>query len=157
MKRTSAWTLLILGVAGLGVGWLLELLLVVVIGNATIVPPYALAITLVLLGVAVVAVAVPVRRVARGRPGARVDPFYATRVVVLAKATSIAAACFAGLMGGVVVFVATRPVIPTDLLWKSVAGLAATAALLIAGLVAENMCRIPPTDEDRDHEARETA
>jgi len=153
MKRTSPWTLLLLGVSGIVVGWLFELFLVS-IGRATLVPPYALAISLVLLGVAVVAVAVPVRRVARGRPGARVDPFYATRVLALAKATGIAAAVFVGLMGGAVIFVASRPVVATDLLWQSVAGFAASAALLVAAIVAENMCRIPPRDED-DHEARE--
>ncbi len=76
---------------------------------------------------------------------------------MLAKATSIAAACFTGLAGGAVVFVLSRQVLATDLLWKSVAGFAAAAALLVAGVIAENMCRIPPSDEDRDREARENA
>lgn len=156
MARTSYWTVLWLVLGGALVGWLIELFLVS-IGRALLVPPYPLAIALVVLGVAVVAVAVPVRRVARGLPGAHVNPFYATRVVVLAKAASISAAGFAGLIGGAIVFIASRPVVPTDLLWKSVAGLAAAAALLIAGLVAEHMCRIPPSDEDRDREAREIA
>lgn len=146
MTRTSPWTLLAIGIGGLVVGWLVELLLVSV-GATIIVPPYPLAASLVVLAVAVVVVAVPVRRVARRIPGARVDPFYATRVVALAKATAIAAAGLAGLHGGALVFVATRPVIVDDLLWRSIAGLAASAALLIAGIVAEGMCRIPPSDE----------
>jgi len=147
MTRTRPWTLVLIGVGGIVVGWLLELLLVS-LGRAVLVPPYPLAAALVVLAVAVVAVAVPVRRVARGTPGARVDPFYATRVVVLAKTASIAAAGFAGLFGGALVFVATRPVVVDDLLWKSIAGLAASAALLVAGLVAESMCRIPPGGDD---------
>lgn len=147
MTRTAPWTLVAIGVGGLVVGWLLELLLVTV-GRAVIVPPYPLAGALVVLAVAVVAVAVPVRRVAKGEPGARVDPFYATRVVVLAKSASIAAAGLAGLFGGALAFIATRPVVVDDLLWKSIAGLAASAALLAAGVVAEGMCRIPPRDDD---------
>ncbi len=152
MTRTAPWTLVALGVAGLVVGWLLELFLAST-GAAVVVPPYPLAAVLVVLAVAIVAAAIPVRRVARGRPGARVDPFYATRVLALAKAASLSAAVFAGLIGGVLVFVATRPVVSDDQLWKSVAGLAASAALLIGGLVAENMCRVPPpADEHRDDE-----
>jgi len=147
MNRTAPWTLVSIGVGGLVVGWLVELLLVAV-GRAVVVPPYPLAAALVVLAVAVVAVAVPVRRVARGEPGARVDPFYATRVLVLAKSASIAAAGLAGLFGGALVFITTRPVVVDDLLWKSIAGLAASAALLVAGIVAEGMCRIPPRDED---------
>ena len=146
MSRTAPWTLVVIAAAGLVVGWIIEMALVTG-GRAVIVPPYPLAGALVVLAVAVVAVAVPVRRVARGVPGARVDPFYATRVVVLAKAASITAAGLAGLSGGALAFVATRPVIADDLLWKSVAGLAASAALVVGGLVAEAMCRIPPPDE----------
>ncbi len=147
MTRTAPWTLVVIGVGGAVVGWLLELLLVTV-GRPVIVPPYPLAAALVVLAVAVVAVAVPVRRVARRVPGARVDPFYATRVLVLAKSAGIAAAGLAGLFAGALAFVGTRPVVVDDLLWKSVAGLAASAALLVGGIVAEGMCRIPPPDED---------
>jgi len=147
MKRTAPWTLVSIGVGGLLAGWLVELLLVTG-GRAVLVPPYPLAAALVVLAVAIVAVAVPVRRVAKGEPGARVDPFYATRVLVLAKSAGIAAAGLAGLFGGALVFIATRPVVVDDLLWKSIAGLAASAALLVAGIVGEGMCRIPPRDED---------
>jgi len=147
MSRTSVWLLLGIGVGGLVVGWLVELLLVS-LGRTILVPPYPLPGALVVLAVAGVAVAVPVRRVARGLPGARVDPFYATRVLALAKSAGIAGAGFAGLFGGALVFVLTRPVVVDDLAWKSVAGLAASAALLLAGLVAEGMCRIPPRDEE---------
>lgn len=146
MSRTSPWTLIAIVAGGGLVGWFVELILVAM-GRAVVVPPYPLAAALVVLAVAVVAVAIPVRRVARGIPGARVDPFYATRVVVLAKAVAIAAAGLAGLFGGALAFVATRPVVVDDLLWKSIAGLAASAALLAAGLIAEGMCRIPPRDE----------
>lgn len=147
MKRTAAWTFVSIGFGGLVVGWLIELLLVTV-GRAVVVPPYPLAGALVVLAVAVVAVAVPVRRVAKGEPGARVDPFYATRVLVLAKSAGIAAAGLAGLFGGALVFISTRPVVVDDLMWKAIAGLAASAALLVAGIVAEGMCRIPPRDEE---------
>ena len=147
MKRTGAWTFVMIGVGGLVIGWLAELLLVTV-GRAVVVPPYPLAGALLVLAVAVVAVAVPVRRVARGEPGARVDPFYATRVLVLAKTAGVAAAGLAGLFGGALAFISTRPVVVDELLWQSIAGLAASAALLVTGIIAEGMCRIPPRDED---------
>lgn len=150
MNRTASWTYALIALGGLVVGWLVELLLVAV-GRAAIVPPYALAAALVVLAVAVIAVAVPVRRVAKGQPGARVDPFYATRVLVLAKSVGISAAGLAGLLGGALVFVATRPVVVDDLLWKSIASFGASAALLVAGIIAEGMCRIPPGDEDEPH------
>ena len=42
MKRTGAWTFVMIGVGGLVIGWLAELLLVTV-GRAVVVPPYPLA------------------------------------------------------------------------------------------------------------------
>ena len=58
-----------------------------------------LGITLAFIGVAVVLMARPVRRHARDGAGRqrRVDPLYATRVVVLAKASSICGALFGGV------------------------------------------------------------
>jgi len=147
MTRTSPWTLTLIGVIGVVVGWLGELLLVTQ-GLLTIVPPYPLALVLTALAVAVVLAAVPVRRVARGRPGARIDPIVAARIVLLAKAASLAAALFVGLFGSAFVFVLTRQVVSNDQSWKTAVSLVAAIALLAAALVAENMCRIPPRDED---------
>jgi len=146
MTRTRPLHLVLLALGGIAAGWLLEVLLVST-GRAVAVPPYTLAITLLAIAVLVVLLALPVRRVAQGRPGAKVDPFYATRVVVLAKAASITAAALSGAMLAILVFLVTRPVIGSAL-WPAILGAVASAALLAAGVIAENMCRLPPPPDD---------
>lgn len=147
MTRTKPLHLASLALVGVVAGWLVELFLASN-GRAVVVPPIALGITLLAIGVLVVALAVPVRRVARGRPGATVDPIYATRVLVLAKAASLTAALLTGGMLGLLLFLVTRAVVADATLWPAVVGVAGSAALLIAGIVAEGMCRIPPGGED---------
>ena len=148
MRRTSPLNLVLLAVGGAAAAWLIETALVSS-GRPAAVPPLTLAIALLVIAVAVVAAAIPVRRVARGRPGARVDPIYATRVLVLAKAAAITGAILVGVAGGVLAFLLTRPVLGVGSLWLAVLAAAASAAVLAGGLVAENMCRIPP-DRDED-------
>jgi uncharacterized membrane protein len=143
MTPTRPWTLALCGLIGLAVGWLLEVALVSW-GRPAVVTPIPLAAFLVVLAVAVVAVAVPVRRVAKGRPGAKVDPFYATRVVVLAQASALTGAILTGGTIGMLLFLVTRPVVSSSTILPGVLGCLTTIALLVAGVVAEQMCRIPP-------------
>jgi len=153
VRRTNPIHLILLAVAGAAVGWLVETALASA-GRAVAVPPITLAIGLVVIAVSVVVAAIPVRRVARGRRGAKVDPHYATRVVVLAKAASITGAILTGAGAGVLAFLLTRPVIAVGSVWPAVLAAIAAVAVLAAGLIAENMCRIPPErdgDGGRDH------
>jgi hypothetical protein len=119
-------------------------------GNPVLIPPYTLAVALVLIGVLIVLMALPVFKVARRKENARIDPFYATRVVVLAKASSLCGALLAGGGLGIAGFLLTRSVVPGV---GSVAMAFTTAAgailLLVGGLVAEYMCTIPPEDDDK--------
>ena len=98
--------------------------------------------------------ALPVRRVSRGVPDARIDPFYATRVVMLAKASSLGGALLTGAGIAVAAYLLSRSVLPgvgsVVLAFASAAG---AAILLVAGLVAEHMCTIPP-DDDRRSDSR---
>ncbi|WIB00236.1 DUF3180 domain-containing protein [Curtobacterium sp. MCBA15_012] len=112
-----------------------------------------LGATLALIGVAIVAMARPVRRHARDgatrqRP---VDPLYATRVVVLAKASSIAGALFGGFGGGLLVYLLTRSALPPlgSVLPNAVA-LGGGAVLVVCAIVAERMCIAPPPGDDDD-------
>lgn len=112
-----------------------------------------LGLTLAFIGIAVVLMARPVRRHARDGAGrARpVDPMYATRVVVLAKASSIGGALFGGFAVGLLVYLLSRSATPSlgSTLPNAVA-LAGAVVLTVCALVAEQMCVAPPSDDDED-------
>ena len=150
MTRTSPMALLVLGVLGAAAGWLLEHLLTQG-SRALLTPPILFSVVLTVLAAGVVILAIPVRRVAKGRPGARVDPFLAARVAIFAQATALTAAVLVGASLSVLVYVLSRPVVAPGVLWPTILGLASTIVLLAAALIAEEMCRIPP-GQDGDQE-----
>jgi hypothetical protein len=118
-------------------------------GRPTFAPAVTLPILLVLLGVLVVALAVPIARATRGRTQAPVNPFRAVRIAVLAKASSIVGAVVGGFAAGLLAFLLTRPVTPSV---GSMGAIIATAVcggvLVAAGLVAEQLCTIRKDDDD---------
>jgi hypothetical protein len=147
---TKFSTVALLALVGGAVGWVLEAALVSM-GRAIAIPPVTLSVALVLIAAIVVAMAVPVWRVVRGTAKKRVDPFYATRVVVLAKASSLAGSLLGGAAVAVMLFVLTRSVLPAlGSVALTVAATVCAALLLIAGLIAEKMCRLPPQDDTPD-------
>ncbi|HWL61125.1 MAG TPA: DUF3180 domain-containing protein [Microbacteriaceae bacterium] len=150
MRRTTPAALVVLVAVGALGGWLVELVLTQT-ARPLLTPPLVFSAIVVVVAAGVVLVAVPVRRVARGRPGARVDPFLAARVAVFAQATALTAAVLLGATAAVLGYLLTRPVIGQGLLWPSILAVVAAAVLLVAALVAEEMCRIPP-GEDGHHE-----
>lgn len=147
MKRTRPLHLVLLAAFGGVAAWLLETALAAS-GRAVLLPPVTLAIALVLIGAIVVIMALPVRRVSRRVQGAKVDPFYATRVVMLAKASSLSGALLAGVGLGIAFYLLGRSVLPgVGSITMAFACAAGAILLLVAGLVAEHMCTIPPDDE----------
>lgn len=151
MKKTHPVTIATLGLVGVALGWLLQVGLVAA-GRAALVPPISYAAVLVVFAVAIVAVAVPVRRVAKGKPDElgrrpKIDPFYATRVLALAKAAAITGAFLTGGTLALLVHLVTRPVVNSGSLLPAILGVVASAAVLVAGIVAEEMCRIPPGEK----------
>ena len=148
MKRTGAGVLIIAAVLGLAAGFLVDQLLTSA-GRPTFTPAVTLPILLVLLGVVVVALAVPIRRATHGRSKAKVDPFRAVRIAMLAKASSIVGAAIGGLGAGLWIFLATRPVTPSLGSLGTVIATAVCGALLVAaGLIAEHLCTIRKDDDD---------
>ncbi|CAN5349110.1 hypothetical protein BH11ACT4_BH11ACT4_16470 [soil metagenome] len=146
MKRTRPLHLVLLAVLGAGVTWLLETALAAA-GRAIVIPPYTLAAALLLIAVILIVMALPVRRVSRGVPNARIDPFYATRVVMLAKASSLSGALVGGGGLGITAFLLSRSVLPAvGSVTMSVGTGVAGILLVVAGLVAEHWCFIPPDD-----------
>lgn len=78
----------------------------------------------------------------------RVDPVHAVRVLAFAKASAMAGAVIAGAMVAVIAFVLTRPVISDTLFPLALAGFGGAVVLLVAGLVAESWCVLPPDEPD---------
>ncbi|WP_434318581.1 DUF3180 domain-containing protein [Leifsonia sp. P73] len=153
MNRTRPTSLIGLGVLGLVVGFLGELAASGT-GVAVFIPPLTLPITLVAVAIIVVAFAVPIRRAVRGRSSRRIDPFQATRIVVLAKACSLSGALLTGAGAGILIYILTRDVLPaSNAVLLTALGTAGAVVLLVAGLVAEFFCTLPPDDKDDDPEA----
>ncbi|CAN5241476.1 hypothetical protein BH09ACT6_BH09ACT6_13280 [soil metagenome] len=150
MKKTSPTSLIILGLIGVVVTALLEFALAAA-GRPVVIPPVTLAIALAAIGIILIVLAVPIRRLAQGKAAEPVDPFYATRIVMLAKASALGGALITGVGIGVLVYLLTRPVAPAlGSVGLAVATIVGAAILLTCGLVAEFMCRIPPGDDDDD-------
>lgn len=143
MTRTRPITLVVLAILGAGVGVVLQSVLAA-LGLPKLRPEFTLAITLVLIAAAAVTLAIPVRRATRGNPAHRVDPFYATRVVVLAKASAIGGALLSGAGLGLVIELVLRSGAPgADAYLRVFSVLGGGVALLIGGLVAELLCTVP--------------
>jgi hypothetical protein len=148
MKRTGAVILIIALVIGAVVGFVVDTMLTAM-GRTTFSPAASLPTILVLLGAVVVVLAIPIFRASRGRSGQRIDPFRALRIAMLAKASSLLGAVAAGFAAGLLGFLLTRPVTPSiGSMGSIIATLVAGAVLVVAGLVAEQLCTIRKDDDD---------
>ena len=111
--------------------------------------PWTAVAGTVALAIAVVSLGVPVRRWVSGRRDRPLDPLYAARAFVLAKAAAYGGAALTGWYAGQAL--ALLPdVVGTRRARFVLALLAAVAAVAIsvAGLVVQRWCRVPPDDED---------
>lgn len=148
MTRTNPGVLSIAALLGAGLGFLVDQLLTSG-GGATFTPNISMALVLALVGVVVLAFAIPIGRVLRGTSAGRINPFRAVRIVVLAQASSLVAAVVGGAAIGMLVFLLTRPVTPSiESMWPIIATIVAAAWLLIAALIAEHLCTIRKDDDD---------
>lgn len=148
MKRTGAGILLVAATLGVAAGFLLDQVLTSS-GRSTFTPAVTLPILLVLLGAVVVVLAVPIRQATRGSASKMVNPFRAVRVAMLAKAASIVGAAIGGVALGLLLFLVTRPVVPSIGSMATVIATAICGALLVAAaLVAEHLCTIRKDDDD---------
>lgn len=149
MKRTRVSTILIVAALGSIAAAGIELLLVAN-GRPIINLPITFGIALAAIGGIVVSMAVPILRMTRKSSAPRVDPFYATRVVMLAKACTITGALAVGVALGVLAYLLTRSIVAVSSVGQVVVTIVGAGVLLAGGLVAEYMCRIPPIDDDDD-------
>jgi hypothetical protein len=152
VKRTRLSILLAVTLSGGVLTYLLELLAQSV-GSNVVVPPLSLTLTVAALAIAVVLLAIPVRRSVTGKRTALIDPFYALRVAVLAKASSLTGALLVGAAAGILIFLLGRPIPPTFAMSSlAISQIFAAALLVTAGLIAEFLCTLPPQDRDDPRE-----
>jgi O-antigen ligase len=152
VNRTRPVPLVLFAAAGAAVVWLLEIALLSA-GRPAAVPPTTLALALAVIGILDLALAIPIRRAVRDRTRSRIDPFYATRVAVLSKASSLAGALAVGVGVGILIFLLTRSVLAVSSVLMTGATVVGAIVLLVAGLIAEYLCSIPPDDDDQlDHD-----
>ncbi|MFD5224429.1 DUF3180 domain-containing protein [Microbacterium sp. NPDC058342] len=148
MRRTSIGALVVLAVLSAGAGYGFDQVLTMT-GRATFTPSVFLPVLLVLLAVAVLALAWPVRRSVRG--GKRIDPFRALRASTLARASSLLGAILAGFAIGLLVFLSTRPVpAPVGSTVAMIALIVGALVLIGAALAAEQFCTLPKDPDERE-------
>ena len=147
MKPTKLRALILFAIPAAIAGFLLASLLVSR-GQQVPVSPNNLLITLAAIATVLLGLAIPIWRYRTSlkepnkRPK-RVDPFYAVRVLLLAKASSIAGSLFAGWHVGVVLYQLSGQVVVEVLVLANTLGVFASFALIIASLVTEQICRLP--------------
>lgn len=177
MSRTNPWMLVLFALAAGVVTWALQVW--VTSGGAhTLIPAIAFGCALIFTAVVALVLAWPVYRYNSAIRAAikaddashsdqqspqwrevsrrRVDSSRATLALALAKASSMAGSIFVGVTGATVVWLLSRVVVgssyPTALF-----SLISAAVLLIAGLVAESWCALPPDADESSQETVPTA
>ncbi|NIL42481.1 DUF3180 domain-containing protein [Salinispora arenicola] len=152
MGPTRISTLVVAGLAAAAVAWLLISFLYYdyLPDDLPWLPVVTLAALAVLEGYAAVNTRARIER----RPGREpVNPLLVARFVVLAKASALAGAIFAGFYAGLTgwLFVESTEAAVND---RNVAvgGLLAALALVAAALWLERSCRVPEREDDEDRE-----
>lgn len=164
MKQTQIMTLVAWAISATTAGYLLPQIL---INNGGSIPisPWSIVITLPLIAIALVVMAIPIYRYRRAileiaktksltRPK-RLNPFYAVRVLLLAKSIAISGSMFTGWHLGVVWLQVTSPVIPSSTLQNALALIGSFLMTTIA-LIVERICKITE-DSATDSSEIETA
>jgi ABC-type thiamin/hydroxymethylpyrimidine transport system permease subunit len=147
MRPTSISVLVVAGLVAAAAGWLLLSFFY----NAWPAPPWLPVVVVAALAVAEAFLAQNTAARVQRLPGApRVEPLAVARYAVLAKASSLAGALYAGYSLGLLAFFAFEPTkFARDSVPASAAGLLASLALVAAALWLERSCRVPE-QRDRD-------
>ena len=156
MKPTKISVVLVI-VFGVTVVSFLAVRLLVANGMAVPASPTNLLVTLAAIAVILLALTIPIWRYkasltqyTKGPRPKRVDPFYAVRVVLLAKASAITGSGFVGWHSGAMIAQLSLPVSFTAALLQNSFGLVASVVLTVAAIVSEQICRLP--DEPKDNQ-----
>ncbi len=163
MKPTKLINLVAWLVPATTAGYLLPQI-VVNQGGSIPISPLNIIITLPLIGIILALMAIPIFKyrkalLARTKDSAAsrplpLNPFYAVRILLLAKAISISGAIFTGWHIGVVWLQLSSPIIPSSTLQN---GLALIGAIImtVCAVIVERVCRV--IDDGSGPEAKSTA
>jgi Protein of unknown function (DUF3180) len=150
LQPTKPASLAVAALAAAAVGW------IVIARDYNDFPSLTWLPTIITGGLAVLEIIAALATKARidRKPGTMpVDPLTVVRYVVLAKASSVVGALFAGFFGAVTIWlIAERgrlSAVSGDLP-PAVGGLLGALALLIAALLLERACRVPPRQDDEE-------
>ena len=153
MGTTKASTLVGLFLAGAIVMFFGEVILVR-LGEPQFTPPITLGAALFFIGLILPTLAWPIRAVTKpsdpNKPREPVNPFYATRVLLLAKAGALTGALLTGAGAGITVFIASRVVIAIGPLVLAGSAVVGGVVLTVGSVLAERWCRIPPSSTDHE-------
>ena len=156
MKPTKASSVIAV-IFGISVVSFLAVRLMVSNGMAIPTSPSNLLLALAFIAAVLLALSIPIWRYKTaltkyktGTRPKRVDPFYAVRVVLLAKASALTGAGFIGWHLGALIAQLSLPVSFTAALLQNSFGLVASVVLTVAAIVAEQICRLP--DEPKDNQ-----
>jgi TctA family transporter len=146
MGPTSHSVLLVAGLAAAAAGWVLLSFFYARMPALPWLPTITVAALAVIEGVLAQNTKARIDR----RPGhPRVDPLAVARFAVLAKASSLAGALFAGFSAGLLAWLALEPTrAARDDVPAAVGGVIASLALVGAALWLERACRVPDRPED---------
>jgi hypothetical protein len=156
--KPTSWRLLV-GIAVVAAALTWAVLQVYVGGGHGGLPdvPWVSAIVLALFGGAVLVSAFALRPRLQRREGHRpLDPLVSARFAVLSQACSRVGAAFVGVYAGFVAYAATDLTVDFRKHVAFVSGVCVLAALLllVAGLVLERACRVPPRPDDDEDDRR---
>lgn len=165
MQRTSPLTVATFAAIGTAVGLLVQFARSTR-GLAPLVPPVSIAATLTLIGVVLLVLAIMLHRAVRphdddrsssaergGPARRRVNPFHAVRLLAGARASQFAGALFAGFAVGLALQLLTRSIMAPSATWlPMVLVIASGIVLIVCGIIAELLCRVPPSDSDASGE-----
>lgn len=150
LQRTSPLATTTCAVIGVGIGLLVQLFRSAK-GQAPLVPPLSLTLTLLVFGAVLLVLAISLRRAVNRKSGKPVNPFHAVRLLAGARTAQFVGALIGGFGGGLALQLLSRSVMPSAATWvPMVLVCAAGAVLVVCGVVAEMLCRVPPSDGDGD-------
>jgi hypothetical protein len=114
-----------------------------------------LALSIALIAIILLAMVTPIWKYKRNLSKTEavksipVNPFYAVRVLLLAKASAITAAMFIGWHGGVLIKQLTAPVVVADAMSSNITVLIVSVLLLVEAFLIEQICKLPK-DKNKD-------
>lgn len=151
-QRVSPLTLLLCAIIGVGAGLLTQTYRSGV-GLAPLSPPVSLPASILVIAVVLFVLAHRLKKTVTGERKTAVNPFHAVRLLAAARSATFTASLFAGFGVGLVVTIVGRITQLATSVWlPMVLTTLMSIVLLIAGIIAENACRIPPKDPDAQEE-----